>query len=96
MATPSMEVIGRVEAFFAKPSVAIVALSATLRGGELIYLKGHTTDFQQAVESMEVDHQPIREAQAGQTVGQKVAQRCRPHDVVYRLCGSAPASSPAA
>ena len=93
MAEPSMEVVGRIERFYAKPSVAIVALSATLRVGERLYLKGHTTDFQQSVESLEVDHQPVREAQACQTVGLKVAQRCRPHDVVYRLSEGMPPSS---
>ena len=85
MPEPKMEEVGRVELFFAHPSVAVVKLVAPLQVGERVYLKGHTTDFQQVVESMQMDHAPLQQAQAGQSVGLKVAQRCRKHDVVYRL-----------
>lgn len=80
-----METVGRVDGFFAHPVVAMIELSAPLRVGETIYIKGHTTDFQQVVESMQVDRQPIQEAQAGQSVGVKVKDRCRKGDVVYKL-----------
>lgn len=85
MAEARMEEIGRVGGFFAHPSVAVVELTAGLKTGDVIYVKGHTSDFQQAVESMQVDRQPVQEAQAGQSVGIKVNERCRRHDVVYRL-----------
>ena len=85
MAEPRMEEVGRIGQFFAHPSVAVVDLSAPLKVGETVYVKGHTTDFQQVVESMQVDHAPVAQAQAGQSVGMKVAQRCRKHDVVYKL-----------
>ena len=85
MAEPKMEEIGRVAGFFAHPSVAIIELTAPLKLGETIHLKGHTTDFQQLAESMQVDHAPVQEAHAGQSVGVKVTNRCRQHDVVYRL-----------
>jgi len=85
MAEPQMTQIGRVSGFFAHPSVALVDLTAPLKTGETIYIKGHTTDFQQAVESMQVDRQPVLEAQAGQSVGLKVKDRCRKHDIVYKL-----------
>ena len=85
MTEPRMEEIGRVEGFFAKPSVAIVELQAALTVGETIYVKGHTTDFQQLVESIHIDHQPVQHAQAGQSVGLKVKERCRTHDLVYKL-----------
>ena len=85
MAEPKMEEIGRVAGFFAHPSVAIVELTAMLKIGETIYIKGHTTDVQQQVESMQVDHQPVEAAQPGQSVGLKVNARCRQHDIVYRL-----------
>jgi len=88
MAEARMEEVGRVGGFFAHPSVAIIELTAPLKIGETIYLKGHTTDFQQAVESLQVDHQPVQEAQAGQSVGVKVSQRCRHNDIVYRLVGA--------
>jgi len=85
MPEPKMEEIGRVAAFFAHPSAAVVELTAPLRVGETIYLKGHTTDFQQVVDSMQVDRQAVQEAQAGQSIGIKVKDRCRKHDVVYKL-----------
>ena len=85
MPEPTMEEIGKIALFFAKPSAAIVELNAPLRIGETIYVKGHTSDFQQLVESMQVDHQSVQEASAGQSVGIKVKDRCRKHDVVYKL-----------
>lgn len=88
MAEPRLEAIGRIEGYFAHPSVAKVELTAPLKIGETIYVKGHTTDFQQVVESMQIDRQPIPEAQPGQSVGLKVKDRCRKHDVIYRLQSS--------
>ena len=85
MAEAKMDEVGRVSGFFAHPSVAIVELRAPLKVGDTIYLKGHTTDFQQTVDSLQVDRQPLTEAQPGQSVGLKVAQRCRKHDVIYKL-----------
>lgn len=83
-----MEEVGRVERFFAHPSVAVLTLTAPLKLGDSIYLKGHTTDFPQLVESLQVEHQPVREAGPGHAVGLKVSQRCRKHDVVYKLVQS--------
>ena len=88
MAEPRMEEVGRVEGFFVRPSVVVVHLSAPLAVGETIYIKGHTTDFQQVVESLQVDHQPLQEATAGQSVGLRVKDRCRKHDLVYKLSTS--------
>lgn len=85
MTEPRMEEIGRVSGFFAHPSVAVVELTAALKVGDTVYIKGHTTDFQQPVESMQVDRAPVQEAKAGQSVGLKVSGRCRTHDAVYKL-----------
>ena len=85
MAEPKMEEIGRVAGFFAHPSVAMLELTAPLKIGETVYFKGHTTDFQQVVESMQVDRQPVNEVQPGQSVGLKVQQRVRKHDLVCKL-----------
>lgn len=85
MGEPRMEEVGRIGQFFAHPSVAVVELTAPLKAGDAIYIKGHTTDFQQTVESMQVEHAAVQQAQAGQSVGLKVVQRCRKHDVVYKL-----------
>lgn len=80
-----MEQIGLVGAFFAHPSAAMVALTAPLKVGERIYVKGHTTDFQQVVESMQVDRQPVQEASAGQEIAIHMIEKCRKRDVVYKL-----------
>ena len=85
MAEARMEQIGNVAGFFAHVGATVVELTASLRVGDRIYIKGHTTDFQQAVTSMQVDRQDVQEAAAGQSVGLKVDQRCRQHDVVYKL-----------
>ena len=85
MAEPQMEVIGRIDGYFAHPSVAKVELTAPLKIGDTVYIKGHTTDFRQIVESMQIDRQPVQEAQPGQSVGLKVKDRCRKHDVIYHL-----------
>lgn len=85
MTDPKMEVVGRVSGFFAKPSVAVVKLSAPLKVGDTVYLKGHTTDFQQTVDSMQIEHQPVQDATAGDTVGLKVIARCRKRDTIYVL-----------
>ena len=88
MAEPKMEEVGRVAGFFAHVSVAIVELTAPLKVGETVYIKGHTTDFQQVVESMQVDRVPVQDAKPGQSVGLHVKDRCRKHDLVYRLVAS--------
>lgn len=80
-----MEEVGRIGDFFAKASAAVIHLTAPLRVGETIYIKGHTTEIRQVVESMQVDRQAVQDAQAGQAVGVKVTARCRKHDVVYKL-----------
>ena len=80
-----MEQIGLVGAFFAHPSAALVTLTAPLKVGERIYVKGHTTEFQQVVESMQVDRQPVQEASAGQEIAIKMNEKCRKHDAVYKL-----------
>jgi len=87
MPEPTLEPIGQIAAFFAHPSAAVIELTAPLRVGETIYIKGHTTDFQQVVESMQIDRQSVQEAGAGQSIGVKVKERCRKHDTVYKLLG---------
>jgi len=80
--------VGKVSIFFAKPSVAAVEIaSGTLTVGDSVRFKGATTNFDQRIESMEIDRKPVSNASAGQSVGIKVRERVRPHDKVYRLVG---------
>ncbi|MBI3358374.1 MAG: translation elongation factor-like protein [Nitrospirae bacterium] len=72
--------------YYAQIGVAVVRLDQNaLRVGEQIHIKGHTTDFTQIVESMEVDHQPVVQAIVGDLFGLKVAQHVREGDVVYKV-----------
>jgi translation initiation factor IF-2 len=78
--------VGKVIQFFAKPSVAAIEITAgAIAIGDTIRIKGATTDFEQKVESMEIDRNPVPNAAAGQAVGIKVKDRVRPHDTVFRL-----------
>jgi GTPase len=76
--------IGRITHFFSKISVAVIELTESLTVGDTIVLKGPTTDFDQVVESMQIEHQNVQSAKAGQSIGLKVAQRVRENDMVYK------------
>jgi len=84
-AQPAEEPIGTIVHFFSKISVGIIELSAPLRVGDTIHIKGHTTDFTQTVGSMQIEHQNVEEAKAGDAVGIKVDDHVREGDVVYRV-----------
>jgi putative protease len=76
--------IGRITHFFSKISVAVIELTAPLAVGDKIVIKGPNTDFEQAVDSMQIDRKDIKNAEAGQSIGLKVAQRVRETDLVYK------------
>ena len=76
--------VGRIKHFFSKISVAVVELTAPLVVGERILVKGPSTDFEQAVESMQIEHENIQRAEAGQSIGLKLAQRAKERDAVYK------------
>ncbi len=76
--------VGTVRHFFPKISVAIVDLAMPLSIGDRILVKGPSTDFEMVVDSMQVEHQSIQRAEAGQSVGLKLAQHAKERDVVYK------------
>ena len=76
--------IGRITHFFSKINVAVIELKAPLKVGDTIVVKGPTTDFQQVVESMQIENKNVQTGEAGQSIGLKVIQRVRETDVVYR------------
>lgn len=76
--------VGRVTHYFTKIGVAVVELKAPLTVGDRIVIRGPTTDFEQVVESMQIEHKNVQRAEAGQSVGLKVAQRVREKDIVYK------------
>lgn len=77
--------IGKVSAFFARPVVAGIQLTAELKKGDRLHIKGHTTDVTFAAESLQVENAPVESAKAGDAVGIKVPDRVRPGDTVYRV-----------
>jgi CTP:molybdopterin cytidylyltransferase MocA len=76
--------VGRITHFFSKIGVAVVELTASLVVGDSILVKGPSTDFEQVVESMQIEHTNIPRAEAGQSIGLKLAQRARERDAVYK------------
>ena len=76
--------VGHITHFFSKISVAVVELTAPLATGDRILVKGPSTDFEQVVESMQIEHKNIQRAEAGQSVGLKTAEHVRERDVVYK------------
>jgi translation elongation factor EF-1alpha len=79
------EDIGRVRDYFARIGVAGIDLTGRLKVGDTIHVKGHTTDLQQLVDSMQIEHEDVQEAGPGDSVGIKVQERCRGGDHVYRV-----------
>lgn len=79
--------VGQVTHFFRGISVAVVELSAPLAVGDNILIRGATTNFEQTVESMQIEHENVVKAEAGQSIGLKVERRVRGSDIVYKkLC----------
>ena len=76
--------VGHITHFFSKINVAVLELTAPLAVGDRILVKGPATDFEQAVESMQIEHANIPGAEAGQSVGLKMAEHVKERDVVYK------------
>jgi len=76
--------VGHITHFFTKISVAVIELTAPLAVGDTIVIKGPTTDFEQVVDSMQIEHENVQRAEPGQSIGLKVAQRVREKDMVYK------------
>ena len=80
------EKVGKVQKFFSKPNVAAIEVTAgLLRIGDRLHFKGHTTDFEDTITSMQVEKEPIEEAKPGDLIGIKVKERVREHDIVYKV-----------
>ena len=78
-------VIGKISDFFAKPVVAGIELTGTLKLGDTIHITGHTTDIECDVDSIQINNVNVQEAKAGDSVGIKVNDRVRRGDIVYKV-----------
>ena len=80
------EEIGKVTHYFSKVQVAAIEITAgSLRVGDTIHVKGHTSDFTQPIDSMQIEHDSVEEATPGQSVGIRVVDHARVHDAVYKV-----------
>ena len=77
--------VGKVEDYFAHVGVIAVKLTGELSVGDQIHIKGHVTDVTQEVTSMQIEHQDIIKAKAGDDVGIKVTEKFRRGDKVYKV-----------
>ena len=82
----SEQEIGRVTHYFGKIGVAALKITeGELEVGDTIRIKGHTSDFTQTVQSMQVEHESVEIARKGDEVGLKTAEYVREHDAVYKV-----------
>lgn len=79
------EEVGKVTDFFAHPVVAGITLSAPLNVGDKIHIKGHTTDLELDVDSMQINNANVETAKSGDAIGIKVGERVRRGDTVYKV-----------
>lgn len=84
----SEQKIGTITHYFAKIQVAAIQIDqGELRVGDTIHIKGHTSDVTVQVESMQIEHESVSLAAAGQAVGIKVPDHVRQHDEVFKVVG---------
>lgn len=77
------KLIGKVTHYFGKISVAGIELSGKLKVGDTISIEGATSDFQEKIDSMQIDNDSVTEAKTGDLIGIKVKEKARVGDDVY-------------
>ncbi len=85
MSERELKEIGKVTHYFTKIGVAVIELTGKLSVGDRIFIQGSTTDLEQAVASMQIEHKNVAAAQSGQSIGLKVERRVREGDRVYKV-----------
>jgi len=79
------KLVGKVTHYFTKIGVGVIELSDEVRVGDRISIEGATTNLQQTIDSMEIEHEKVQVAKAGESIGLKTNQRVREGDLVYKL-----------
>jgi len=77
--------VGKVTHYFTRIGVAVIELTDKLSVGDKILIKGSTTNIEQTIESMQIEHENVKTAQRGQSIGLKVNDRVREEDRVYKI-----------
>ena len=75
--------IGKVSSYFAHVSVAAIKLSGKLEVGDKIHIKGHTTDFEETIGTIQIEKESVEKAKKGDHIGIKVPEKVRPNDTVF-------------
>ncbi len=83
--TAGLEVLGKITHFFPHVNAGVIKLEKPVSAGQEIYIKGHTTDFKEKIESMQIERVPVQEAKAGDEIGVLVKKRVRAGDTVYKI-----------
>ena len=80
--------LGKITHYFGKIGVAAIEITQdSVRVGDTIRVQGHTSDFTQKIDSMQIDGQSVQEATGGQSIGIKAAGHAREHDKVFKVVG---------
>ena len=80
------QLIGNVTHYFSKPKVAAIKITdGQLSVGDTVHIVGHTSDFTQQIESMQIEHASVPSAKVGDNVGIQMIEHAREHDKVYRV-----------
>lgn len=80
------EMVGNIASYFKKIDVAAIDITqGGLKAGDTIHIQGHTTNFTQKVDSMQIEHQSVQEAKPGDSIGIKVINAVRHGDAVYKV-----------
>ncbi|HZI95573.1 MAG TPA: translation elongation factor-like protein [Candidatus Paceibacterota bacterium] len=76
------KLIGKITHYFDKIGVAIIELSGVLKVGERVHIKGSSTDFEQDISSIQIEHEDMKKAKKGDAIGVKVDEKVREGDEV--------------
>ena len=80
------EEVGRITHYFSKINVGILEITkGEVHIGDTIHIKGHTTDFYQKIQSIQVEHNPVESAKKGESIGLKVESAVREKDLVFKV-----------
>ena len=85
MSEEKLQEIGKIAHFFSKINVAVIDLTEPLSVGDHIRIQGPTTDFEQTVDSMQIEHASVKTAKKGESIGLKVKDKVREKDTVYKV-----------
>lgn len=81
------QLVGKITHYFGKIEVGIVELSKELNVGDTIHVKGSSTDFEQKIDSIQIEHEQVDKAKKGDVVGLKAKEKVREGDEVYKIVG---------